>query len=93
VPEDIAAVARELGFDPWAAISEGTLLAAVAPEAVEGVVAALAAKGIPAWPLGRFDARLAEDPATRAGVLVRDGAARPLPEPAEDPFWALFAAK
>ena len=93
VPEDIAAVARELGFDPWAAISEGTLLAAVAPEAVDGVVAALAATGIPAWPLGRFDARLAAESRTRAGMLVRDGVARPLPEPAEDPFWALFAAE
>lgn len=92
VPEDIAAVAGELGFDPWAAISEGTLLAAVAPEAAAGVVAALAARGIPAWPLGRFDARLAGDPATRGGVLVRGGVSQPLPEPGEDPFWALFAA-
>lgn len=93
VPADIAAVARALGFDPWAAISEGTLLAAVAPEALAAVQAALAAKGIPSWPLGRFDSRLAQDPATRAGRLVRDGVARPLPEPAEDPFWALFAAE
>ena len=93
VPEDIAAVARELGFDPWAAISEGTLLAAVAPDAVAGVVAALAGKGIPAWALGRFDASLARDPATRTGLLVRGGVTRPLPEPAEDPFWALFAAE
>ncbi|HOX00781.1 MAG TPA: AIR synthase-related protein [Candidatus Paceibacterota bacterium] len=93
VPEDIAAVARELGFDPWAGISEGTLLAAVAPEAVASVAAALAAKGIPAWTLGRFDAALAKDSATSAGLLVRGGVARPLPEPAEDPFWALFAAR
>jgi len=92
VPKDIAAVARELNFDPWAAISEGTLLAAVAPGSVAAVRAALAAKGIPAWPIGRFDSGLVRNISTRSGLLVRNGVTKPLPEPAQDPFWALFAA-
>ena len=93
VPPDIAAVARELGFDPWAAISEGTLLAAVEPASVAAVQAALSAKGIPSWVIGRFDSRLAATDATREGTLKRNGITVPLVIPAEDPFWALFSAE
>ncbi|HNX96651.1 MAG TPA: AIR synthase family protein [Candidatus Aminicenantes bacterium] len=93
VPEDIAAVASELHFDPWAAISEGTLLAAVAPGSVARVRSALACRGIPAWPIGRFEAGLADGSSTRAGRLVRNRVSSPLPEPAPDPFWALFTAE
>jgi hydrogenase maturation factor len=91
VPEDIAAVAGELGFDPWAAISEGTLLAAVEPESVGAVRAALAEINVPCWTLGRFDASLARDGRTKVGTLRRGGAAAALPDPGEDPFWRLFA--
>ena len=46
VPADIKLLSGVLGFDPWIAISEGTLLAAVDPDAVDGVLAAWAGAGI-----------------------------------------------
>ncbi len=86
VPDDIAAVAGALGFDPWAAISEGTLVIAAAPEAADGIVAALAQAGIPCHRLGRFDGSTKSVTARREGRIVELG------EPQEDPFWALFFA-
>lgn len=84
VPEDIKAVSEALGFDPWQAISEGTLLAAVAPEAADAVSEALGKKGIASFRLGRFNA------SAGGGTLKRGGGERPLVEPGPDPFWELF---
>lgn len=86
VPEDIVTVASELGFDPWCAISEGTLLAAVAPDAVAAVQSRWDQEGIGSQVLGRFDASLPHS------TVVRNGNADALKEPAEDPFWSLFFA-
>jgi len=86
VPEDIRALADALGFDPWQAISEGTLLAAVDPAHAERVREAWSAQGIESHALGRFDA------AAAANTLRRDGRDLDLPEPGEDPFWRLFFA-
>jgi hydrogenase maturation factor len=86
VPKDIAALAEVLGFDPWQAISEGTLLAAVAPEAVTRVQEAWSRAGIPSMVLGRFDAAL------KTNTLVRHGTRQVLQEPEKDPFWELFFA-
>lgn len=86
VPADIQGLADALGFDAWQAISEGTLLAAVEPAAVEQVRAAWAERGIESHVLGRFRADLDESRVRRGGVQ------RPLAEPGEDPFWALFFA-
>ena len=86
VPGDIAALASALGFDPWKAISEGTLLAAVDPNRLDGVIAALADKGIDSDVLGSFDA------AAAGNTLRRDGEDVDLPEPDIDPFWDLFFA-
>jgi hydrogenase maturation factor len=86
VPDDIACVSGALGFDPWCAISEGTLLAAVAPEAVGKVLAAWKRAGIEGWQIGHFTAS-----ASRA-LVKRDGQRSELGEPGEDPFWALFFA-
>jgi len=86
VPEDIAALARALDFDPWLAISEGTLLAAVQPESVAAVRSTWKKIGIPSYVIGRFDAPLSES------RILRDGQSFPLPEPQEDPFWRLFFA-
>ena len=86
VPDDIARVAAALGFDPWAAISEGTLLVSVAPEAAGRVQSAWSAAGIESWPLGRFDS-------PGAPVRVRrDARLTEVAEPHEDPFWSLFFA-
>jgi hydrogenase expression/formation protein HypE len=86
VPEDIRAVSAALGFNPWEAISEGTLLAAADPGRVETVRRALSEKGIPSWVIGRFDAGL------KTNRLIRNGAVTDLPEPGQDPFWELFFA-
>ena len=86
VPDDIRSLAEALDFDPWTAISEGTLLAAVDPGAAGGVRSALEAAGIPSWVLGRVAGTPADS------VLARGGGSRPFPEPGEDPFWKLFFA-
>ncbi len=86
VPEDILAIGAALDFNIWRAISEGTLLAAVDPDAAPAVLKAWERKGIPGFALGRFDANL-------PGSVVRlDGRDQPLTEPLEDPFWELFFA-
>jgi hydrogenase expression/formation protein HypE len=86
VPEDIRDLAQVLQFDPWKAISEGTLLAAVEPSRVESVREVWNSLGIYSWVLGRFDSGL------RSNVLIRDGKEAPLLEPDVDPFWELFFA-
>ncbi len=85
-PEDIAAVSSALAFDPWCAISEGTLLAAVEPDAVARILAAWREAGIEGWAVGRFSA-------AGSPVLVRRGGVNiEISDVGEDPFWSLFFA-
>ncbi len=86
LPADIAALAKELGFDPWQAISEGTLLAAVAPAQVEEVQQVWKNIGIESFVLGSFDAGLKEN------MVRREKQIQLLTEPDTDPFWELFFA-
>ncbi|MBM9512168.1 AIR synthase family protein [Desulfogranum marinum] len=86
LPADIAALAKELGFDPWQAISEGTLLAAVAPAQVEEVQQVWKNIGIESFVLGSFDAGLKEN------MVRREKQVQLLTEPDTDPFWELFFA-
>ena len=89
VPADIAAVADALGFDPWQAISEGTLLAAVVPAAVGNVLDAWAAVGIDGFVLGEFRSLSSSS----APLTVRrNGRTRSVTPPEIDPFWDLFFA-
>ncbi|WP_135305388.1 AIR synthase family protein [Haloarcula amylovorans] len=67
------------GIDPWISISEGTLLAAVDPDGVEDVLAALESEGIPAADAGVV---------TEESGLVVDG--EPTDHPGVDPFWGTF---
>lgn len=86
VPDDIAALAGALDFDPWCAISEGTLLAAVAPEQADRVLAAWRQAGIAGYRAGMFG---------EPGVGVKatlGGATTVIDEPSHDPFWPLFFA-
>ncbi|MFC6836867.1 AIR synthase family protein [Halomarina ordinaria] len=64
-------------IDPWASISEGTLLLTVAPEHVESVLSALEEEGIPAADAGRV---------VEGSGLVVDG--EPTDHPGADPYWA-----
>jgi hydrogenase maturation factor len=84
VPEDIIAVSQALDFDPWAAISEGTLLLAVSPDSEKKVMQSLKKAGIDCWKLGSF---LQEG--KRSGIR-RSGREIKLVEPEADPFWELF---
>lgn len=84
VPDDIAAIAKALSFDPWAAISEGTLLAAVDPAHATQVQHALTEKNIPSFVLGSFDNSL------KTSRVKRNGSWNNLPLPGKDPFWDLF---
>ena len=67
-----------LGIDPWRATTAGTLLLAVAPDRVEGVVAALESRGTPVGVAG----------AVVEGEGVRIDGERI--EPAPDPSWAAY---
>ena len=86
VPDDILVIGEALDFNIWQAISEGTLLAAVEPDAVPAVLKAWERKNIPGFVLGRFDASLP------ASTVHLNGHDHPLAEPLEDPFWELFFA-
>ncbi|MDI3281264.1 MAG: isochorismatase family protein [Bacillota bacterium] len=80
-----AATCRYFGIDPLAAISEGTLVLAVAPESVADVLSALRRAKITAAEVGVFL------PAAEGKVVVRaDGSSAPLFPPEVDPFWEVF---
>jgi hydrogenase expression/formation protein HypE len=79
VQPGVLAACEFFDIDPWASISEGTLLATVRPEGVDDVLAALEAAGIPAADVG--EVREGE------GVYV-DG--ERTEHPGVDPFWAAF---
>jgi hydrogenase maturation factor len=64
-------------IDPWQSISEGTLLATVAPEGVDDVLSALASEDIPAAAVG--EVREGE------GVYFDDEF---VDHPEHDPYWA-----
>ncbi len=66
-------------IDPWISISEGTLLAAVEPEGVDDVLAALESEGIPAADAGEV---------VEGSGLIVDG--EPTDHPGVDPFWGTF---
>jgi hydrogenase maturation factor len=86
VPDDIRILAEELDFDPWRAISEGTLLAAVDPDRAGDVAAAWARIGIESWVLGRFESSAGKN------MVKRGGKVTDLSEPDVDPFWEIFFA-
>jgi len=84
VREEVAKICDLFGMNPYAAISEGTLILTVRPHKADALLAALAAKGIAASVVGEVV------PAERGLTLVVDGEERPLVHPRVDPFWAAF---
>jgi hydrogenase maturation factor len=83
VPECIE-LCGELDLDPYAVISEGTLVLTCRPHAADGIVAALAADGIPASVCGEMRER-------SEGIRITEGGVeRPLVHTHVDPFWAAF---
>jgi hydrogenase expression/formation protein HypE len=85
VRDDVRTTCRLAGIDPFAAISEGTLLAVVAPEDAANLLAALNAKGILGAEIG--DVTPAAEGLKR---ILPGGEARELVHPKVDPFWGKF---
>ncbi len=80
----VAEVCRYFGIDPYASISEGTLIIACRPYKAGAVVAALSTKGIPASIVGELTS-------PESGmVLVEGGRETKLVHPIVDPFWKAF---
>ncbi|HQQ24359.1 MAG TPA: AIR synthase-related protein, partial [Spirochaetota bacterium] len=84
IPDDILSISKELNFNPWEAISEGTLLAAVKPGKEKKVMELLKADGIKSWILGRFDSSL------KKNTIRQRNLDSEFICPEEDPFWKLF---
>jgi hydrogenase expression/formation protein HypE len=70
--------------DPYAAISEGTLIIASRPHKAGAVVEKLKSEGIPASVAGELL------PAEKGMVLVEHGREKPFDHPRVDPFWKAF---
>ncbi len=84
VAECVPEICGFFGIDPYASISEGSLIVSCRPHKAESVVAALARKGIPASVVGELT-----DP--RKGMkLVESGREKELKHPIVDPFWRAF---
>lgn len=77
--------AELFGFDPFSAISEGTLIAIVAARDADRLVAALGRRGTPVAVCGEVV------PRARGCRVVKDGRERPLVHPVADPYWTLAA--
>jgi hydrogenase maturation factor len=71
-------------IDPYASISEGTLIACCRPHKADEVIKALSEKGISASIAGELTT------ANKGMVLVKDGKEGRLEHPIVDPFWNAF---
>jgi hydrogenase maturation factor len=84
VRPEVAAVCEHVQMDPYAAISEGTLIATVVPGRAEAFLSALADAGIEAADVGEVTG------AAAGRVLVTAEGEVPLEHPGLDPFWGAF---
>jgi hydrogenase maturation factor len=84
VRAEVRAVCDHVGIDPYASISEGTLIATVLPEHADGLLDAWAAEEIDAAAVGEVT------DVGKGTVLVVDSEERPLEHPGLDPFWGAF---
>ena len=84
VEEGITEVCRLFGIDPYASISEGTLIIACKEQKAQDVVKALTQKGIKASVVGELTK------SEKGMVLVEKGKEKKLEHPIVDPFWRAF---
>jgi hydrogenase expression/formation protein HypE len=84
VEECVPEICRFFGIDPYASISEGTLIIACRPAKAGAVVKALTAKGVKASVVGELT------PKEQGMMLVENGAEKALKHPIVDPFWRAF---
>ncbi|WP_232687097.1 AIR synthase family protein [Halobacterium zhouii] len=86
VGDGVREVCDYFGIDPWTASSEGTVVMAVDPDAVAGVLDALAGEGVRAADVGAVEER--RDAGSALAAVTVDG--DPLPEPDSDPLWGAY---
>jgi hydrogenase expression/formation protein HypE len=84
VRDCVTEICRLFGIDPYAAISEGTLIIACRDDRAEDVVQALFRKGIASSIVGELT------DASQGMVLVEGSRQTKLEHPLVDPFWAAF---
>ncbi len=84
VEECVPEICRFFGIDPYASISEGTLIATCRPHKAEAVIKALAQRQIRASIVGELT------DASKGMVLVEGGQDKELKHPIVDPFWRAF---
>jgi hydrogenase maturation factor len=84
VEESVEEVCRLFGIDPYASISEGTLLIACKEQKAPVVVNALTQRGIKASIVGELTQP------EKGMVLVENGKEKKLEHPIVDPFWRAF---
>lgn len=84
VQDCVAEVCRYFGIDPYASISEGTLIIACRDRKAQEIVEALSQKGIASSIVGEL-----VEP-TDGMILVEGGKEKKLEHPLVDPFWKAF---
>ncbi len=84
VADGVKEICAYFDIDPYASISEGTLIIVCRPHKADAVVGALTAKGIPSSIVGEMT------PPEQGMVLVRQGKEEKLIHPIVDPFWKAF---
>ena len=82
--ECVPEICHFFGIDPYASISEGTLIISCRANKAQTVVEALANKGIKASIVGELT------PSQGGMVLVSEGKEKKLEHPIVDPFWKAF---
>ncbi len=84
IEKSVTEVCRYFGIDPYASISEGTLIISCRPHKADAVVEALTRKGINSSIVGELTS------AEKGMVLVEGGIEKRLVHPIVDPFWKAF---
>ncbi|MFH0847433.1 MAG: AIR synthase family protein [Chloroflexota bacterium] len=84
VEECIPEICAYLGIDPYASISEGTLIITCRPHKADAIVKALARKDIKSSIVGELT------PPEAGMVLIEKGKEKELKHPIVDPFWKAF---
>jgi hydrogenase maturation factor len=84
VEDGVKEICAYLGIDPYASISEGTLVITCRPHKADEIVSALAKKNIKSSVVGELT------PLAKGMVLIEGGVEKPLKHPIVDPFWKAF---
>jgi hydrogenase maturation factor len=84
VEDCIPEICSYFDIDPYASISEGTLIIACRPHKAQQVVQVLSQKGISSSIVGEFTG------AGKGMVLIKEGKEGKLEHPIVDPFWNAF---